>query len=206
MKLLIFGATGTIGREVVRQALARDFQVTAMVRSAAALEPQSGLTVVTGDVLNPDDVERAFDRPDAVICTLGAGARGTVRSTGTRNIVQAMVAHDVRRLICLSTLGAGDSRVHLDFFWKYIMFGLLLRRAYADHQQQEACVMASSLDWTLVRPGAFADGPLTRQFRRVSESKETDLALKISRADVAWFILEQLTSTEYLHRAAGITY
>ncbi|MEZ4618598.1 MAG: NAD(P)H-binding protein [Caldilineaceae bacterium] len=155
-KLLIFGATGTVGCEVVNQALAQGYGVTAFARTPSKLEVQhANLTVLQGDVLDPAAVERAVRGQDVVLCVLGAGAKGQVRSEGTKQIIQAMGKRGVRRLICQSTLGVGDSRSNLTFFWKYIMFGLLLRNAYADHVQQEAYVKASQLDWTIVRPAAL---------------------------------------------------
>ena len=73
---------------------------------------------------------------DAVVIALGAGAKGDIRAQGTRHVIQAMRNHGVRRLICLSSLGVGESRGNLNFFWKYVMFGMLLRRAFADHVAQ----------------------------------------------------------------------
>ena len=116
-----------------------------------------------------------------------------------------MKAHGVRRLISQSTLGAGDSRPALNFFWKHIMFGFLLKDAYADHQEQEALVRASGLDWTLVRPSAFTDDPATGAYREGFAPTEKGLALKIPRADVAGFILKLLTGRAYLRQAPSIS-
>ena len=117
-----------------------------------------------------------------------------------------MERRGIRRLMCLSTLGAGDSRALLNFFWKRIMFGLLLREAYADHEAQEALIIQSGLDWTIVRPGAFTDGPATGVFRHGFPSTEKNLKLKISRADVANFMLRQLTGDTYLRQSPGLSY
>ena len=162
MKLIVFGATGTIGRHVVDRALAQGHEVTAFARAPGALDSTDPkLTRAAGDVLDRDAVADAVRGHDAAIVALGAGRRGKVRTAGTRNVIAAMQHHGVRRLVCQSTLGAGDSRPLLTFFWKYVMFGLLLRAAYADHQAQETLVQESGLDWTIVRPGAFTDGPAT---------------------------------------------
>jgi nucleoside-diphosphate-sugar epimerase len=85
---------------------------------------------------------------------LGAGRKGTVRAAGTQNIIAAMTHHGLRRLVSASTLGAGDSHPGLNFFWKRVMFGLLLRDAFADHQIQEKAIRQSDLDWVIGRPGA----------------------------------------------------
>ena len=116
-----------------------------------------------------------------------------------------MKQHGVDRLIVQSTLGAGDSRPALNFYWKRIMFGLLLRPAYADHQLQEEIVANSGLNWTLVRPSAFTDGPATNKYRHGFSPSVKGLALKIARADVAGFMLRQLTDRTYLRRAANLS-
>lgn len=166
MKLLIFGSTGSIGRQLVTQALEQGHTVTAFARDPSKLNIRHDkLKVVQGDVMDLLSVETAVQGQDAVLCTLGAGAKGTLRSEGTGNIVRAMEKAGVRRFICQSTLGVGDSWDNLNFFWKYIMFSGLLRQAYADHVSQEDYVKQSHLDWTIVRPGAFTDGKRTGQYR-----------------------------------------
>jgi putative NADH-flavin reductase len=207
MKLVIFGSTGSIGHQLVVQALEEGHTVTAFARNRAKLEIQhSDLTVVQGDALDSASVGKAVDGQDAVLCSLGAGAKGTIRSEATLNIVRAMEKAGVSRFICLSTLGIGNSRANLNFFWKYIMFGLLLRRAYADHVSQEDCVKESCLDWTIVRPGAFTDGNRTGVYRHGFPSTDKTIKAKISRADVADFMLKQLTDRTYLHETPGLSY
>lgn len=207
MKLIVFGATGTIGRQVVAQALAQQHQVTAFARHPEALALEHGnLTRLAGDVLDPATVMAAVEGHDAALIALGAGRKGTVRAVGTRHVIEAMERHGVRRLVCESTLGAGDSRALLTFFWKRIMFGLLLRAVYADHEAQEAVVRKSALDWIIIRPGAFTDGPATDRYRHGFPPTTRDLKLKISRADVAGFMLRQLTDDRYLRQAPGLSY
>ena len=205
MKLIIFGATGTVGRHLVAQALSQGHRVTGFARRPSALEADHPhLTRRAGDVLDPDAVAHAVEDHDAVLIALGAGRKGEVRSLGTGHVVDAMRRHGVRRLVCQTTLGAGDSRAALNFFWKRIMFGFLLREVYADHEAQEARVRESELDWIIVRPGAFTDGPATGAYRHGFPPTERDLSLKISRADVAHFMLRQLTDDSYLHCAPSL--
>ena len=209
MQLVIFGATGTVGRQVVQQALAQGHTVTAFARSLTKLDiqhPQLNLT--PGDVLDASAVESAIQGQDAVVCVLGAGKnlKSTIRSEGTRQIIQAMKKVGLRRLICLSTLGAGESWSNLDFYWKYVMFGFILRQVFADHERQEALVRNSNLDWTLVRPGALTDGPLTGEYRHSFPSRDRSISLQISRADVADFILKQLADQSSLQRATSLSY
>ncbi|HEV8590684.1 MAG TPA: SDR family oxidoreductase [Pyrinomonadaceae bacterium] len=207
MKITIFGASGSVGREATKQAIEQGHEVTAFVRDPAKLGIEDvGLRIVEGDVMNAASVEQAVSGQDAVLCILGAGRKGKVRSQGTRNIITAMEKAGARRLICQSSLGVGDSSGNLNFFWKYIMFGMLLREAYADHVRQEEFVKQSGLDWTIVRPAAFTDGPRTGKYRHGFSGEALGLTLKISRADVADFLLKQLTDDTYLRKAPGLSY
>ena len=207
MKVAIFGATGSVGREAVKQSLEQGHIVTALVRDPEKVAISSkNLVLVRGDALDPEKVEHAIKGQDAVVCLLGAGRKGVIRSEGTRNIIRAMKNAGVRRLICQSSLGVGDSKGSLNFWWKYVMFGLLLRPAYADHEQQEKYVMQSDLDWTIVRPAAFTDGPHTGKYLDGFSVDDKRPALKISRADVADFVLKQLTDDRYLRKAPGLSY
>lgn len=207
MKLLIFGSTGSIGRQLVNQALEQGHTVTAFARDTAKVDiKHNNLQIAQGDVMDPASVEKVVQGQEAVLCSLGAGRKGTVRSEGTRNIISAMEKVGVRRFICQSTLGVGDSRGNLNVFWKYIMFGLLLRPAYADHVSQENYVKQSRLDWTIVRPAAFTDGERTGQYQHGFSGSDKTTKLKISRADVADFMLKQLIDDTYLHKTPGLSY
>lgn len=209
MKIVVFGATGGTGRELVGQALERGHDVTAQARSPEKLAElaHEHLEVVQGDVLAPTDVERAVTGQDAVLCAIGAGAeRSTLREDGTRNIVAAMEATGVRRLVCLSSLGVGDSRANLGFFTKHVVVGIFLRHAFADHERQEAVIRNSSLDWTIVRPPHLKEGPRTGEYRHGFAPTDRDIQGWISRADVADFMLNQLDSDTYLRRSPGVSY
>jgi putative NADH-flavin reductase len=207
MNIIIFGSTGSVGRLVVELALQDRHTVTAFVRDPAKLtNNHSNLKVIQGDVFNYNSVEKAMKTQDVVICTLGAGSKGNVRAEGTKNIIRAMENNGVKRLICQSTLGAGSSKGNLNFFWKYIMFGMLLKQAYKDHESQEQYVMQSKLDWTIVRPAAFTDGPRTGNYRHGFGPHEPNLTLKISRGDVADFILYQVGRDTYLRKTPGQSY
>ena len=209
MKLLIFGATGGVGRQVVEQALEQGHTVTAFARNPAKLTLRHPkLTAIRGDVMDLPAVERVVRGQDAVVCTLGAGQKltGTVRSDGTRHIVRAMEKGGVRRFICQTTLGVGDSWGSLNVYWKYVMFGLILRNVFADHERQEHDVKQSYLDWTIVRPGAFVKGERTGQYRHGFPGTDRTSKLKIARADVADFILKQLSDKSYLHQTPSLSY
>ena len=207
MKLLIFGATGSVGRQLVKQALEEGHTVKAFTRSPSKLDiTHPNLQVVQGDPLNFDSVNAAVQGQDAVLCSIGAGTKGTVRTKATKNIVRAMEEAGIRRFICQSTLGVGDSWNNLNFFWKYIMFKGFLHRVYVDHVGQEKCVQESRLDWTIVRPGAFTDGDRSGKYHHGFSAIDKTIKLKISRADVAHFMLQQLTDETYLHKTPGLSY
>ncbi len=209
MNVLVVGATGSIGRQVVAQALEQGHTVTAFARHPDQLTLQHPrLARFSGNVLERAAVEQAVQGQDVVVCTLGAGKNltGTVRSAGTRNIIQAMEQAGVRRFICQSTLGVGDSWGSLNFYWKRLMFGLLLRQVFLEHERQEGYVRQSHLDWTIVRPGAFVDGQRTGQYRHGFPGSDRTSKLKISRADVADFILKQLGDKTYLHQMPSLSY
>ena len=209
MKLLIFGSTGGTGRELVKQALDQGHSVTAFARQPAKIEDlqHPSLQVVSGDVLDPAAVESAVTGQEAICSALGAGAgRTTLREEGPRNIVESMQGSGVKRLICQSSLGVGDSRANLPFFTRYIVVGIFLRHAFADHERQEAAIKQSSLAWTIVRPPHLTNGPRTGSYRHGFSTTDRRLQGKISRADVADFMLKQLTDDTYLHQAPGISY
>ncbi len=209
MKLVIFGSTGSIGTQVVEQALEQGHTVTAFVRNPAKLNIRHPhLNIFAGDVINPTSVEQAVVGHDAAICVLGSGKKlsGNVRSQGTQNIIQALEKAGIQRFICQSTLGAGDSWGNLNFYWKYIMFGFILRKVFADHQIQEQYVQHSNLDWTIIRPGAFIEGSRTGKYRHGFPGSDRTSSLTISRPDVADFILKQLNDDTYLGKAASLSY
>ncbi|SON57161.1 putative sugar epimerase YhfK [Hartmannibacter diazotrophicus] len=208
MNVIAFGATGSVGRLAVEKMLADGHAVTAFVRDPAKLRiVHPNLQVVVGNALDPEAVADAVDGHDAVVVTLGAGTsrKSTIRSKGTMTIIQAMQARGVRRLICQSTLGAHESWPNLNFFWKRIMFGLLLRPVFKDHELQESLVRASGLDWTIVRPSAFTDGPATGTYREGFPPAERRLTLTIARSDIAAFLSRQLADRRYLRRAVAIS-
>lgn len=209
MKVIVFGATGSIGKLAVMRMLQQGHQVSAFSRNPEKLGiDDASLTLLSGDAADPRAVSDAVAGHDAVVITIGAGLSRSskIRSESTLNVIRAMQANGVRRLICQSTLGANDSRGNLNFYWKRIMFGLLLRPVYLDHELQEQLVQASGLDWTIVRPSAFTDEPATGTFKEAFSGSERALKLTIPRADIANFLTRQLADGTYMKRAVGISH
>lgn len=207
MNVIVFGATGSVGRLAVAELLKAGHRVTALARHPEKLEAQPNLSCIAGDAAEAEAVAGAMAGHDAVVITLGAGMsrNSLIRSQGTMNIILAMQAHGVRRLICQSTLGAHESWSNLNFFWKRIMFGALLRPVFKDHELQESLVRASGLDWTIVRPGAFTDAPASGSFKENFPPSERRLTLKIARADIAGFLARQVADLTYLKRSVAIS-
>ncbi len=207
MKLVIFGATGATGQELTGQALASGHIVTVLARTPEKLDqPHANLTVVQGDVLTPAHVANVVSGADAVICSLGSGSLGatTLRTDGTRNIITAMQATAVKRLIVISAMGIGDSAQQLTFVSR-LFVRFLLKNVMADHANQEAVVTTSDLDWTIVRPSGLTNNPASGQ---IQVGLGTDASIRsgqISRADVAAFILDQVSSDTYLKKAVSVT-
>ncbi len=210
MKLLLIGATGSTGKEILNQALAQTHEVTTLVRNPSAITLQNAyLKIVQGNILDAATVEQAMIGQDAVICSLGVSLSEsrkptTVFSDGTRNLIAAMHKQNIHRLICITGVGAGDSRGHGGFLYDNILQPLLLRGAYADKTRQEEIMKQSALDWVIVRPGLLTNKEAKGTYRVIIDGSYT--IKDIARADVAAFLLEQLTSDTYLKKTPAISY
>jgi putative NADH-flavin reductase len=209
MKLIVFGATRGVGRNFVEQALEAGHNITAVVRTPATFElKHNNLQVVKGDVMDFASVEQVFENHDAVISAIGSppSSNDKVRSEGTQNIIRAMEKNGIRRLISVSSLGVGDSKVMLPFLLKYIIVPLFLRKAFADHEIQENYIRQSNLDWTIIRPAGLTNGARTGIYRHGFPLTEKGLKSKVSRADVADFMLKHLNGDTYIHKTPGVSY
>jgi len=204
MRLLIFGASGQTGRELVRQAIARGHTITAFVRQPAKLgNAPRGMRIVQGNVVDYSTVAASVAGHDAVVSTLGVGTPfkhdGDVIS-GVEHIIRAMQEHEVRRLIYLSFIGVRESRAAVGVILRYLA-PIPLRHEIADHEAKEALITASSLDWTLLRPPKLTNGPLTGRYRS-GPGIGTWVPLPLmARADVADFILNELAAPRYVRQA-----
>jgi putative NADH-flavin reductase len=206
MNLLIFGATGETGRELVKQALAQNNAVTVFVRDTAKLDIQhQNVKVIEGDVTDTATVERAVQGQDVVFSTLGSRnlKKNPALTKGVYTIVRAMEKQGVQRFVYQSSLGVGESREHVDFLVRYIVIPLVLRNAISDHAEKEKIIKQSSLDWVIIRPAGLTNAPHTGNYRH---GESMHYGAKISRANVADFMLKQATDIAYLHRAPGISY
>jgi putative NADH-flavin reductase len=198
MKLIVFGATGATGLEILKQAPALGHTVTSFARSNALPG-----TVITGSVLDEAAVTDAIRGHDVVLSCLGTRPwrHENICSDGIRVIAKAMQATGVKRLIALSTQGAGDSEVGT---LAKPFARVILGRAFKDKEVMERELEGTSLDWVVVRPGILTNGA-GRGTWRVSTTNELRGG-KIARADVAAFMLQQLEAREYVGKRPVIVY
>jgi len=209
MKLLIIGASRGIGFELLQQAISSGHEATALVRNPQSLDlSDENLRVVKGDILDRGAIEKAADGQDVVCVTIGIKVTRkpvSIFSKGTKAVVEAMKNSSCRRLICVTGIGAGDSRGHGGFLYDHLFFPLFLRTIYEDKDRQEKIVRESELDWVIVRPGFLTNGPRTGKYRALVDLKNVK-AGKISRADVADFILREATEMKYKGQTPLLTY
>lgn len=207
--VLVLGATGGTGRRIVEQAQARGLRVSALVRSRASADGLGDARVVLGDARDTAALREALRGQDAVVSALGTPAspfrKVTLLSEATRALVNAMRAQDVRRLVAITGMGAGDSRGHGGPLFDRLIFPLLLRHVYADKDRQEAIVRDSDLDWTLVRPAVLSDAPAQGRVRALEDLSGFHGGT-ISRTDVATFVLDALDSSTWRQRAPLIAW
>lgn len=193
MNVIVFGSTGGIGRESVRQALDAGHTVTAVARRPNAIEiNHPRLTVVKGDAMQPDTLTAPMQGQDAVISALGIAKEGptTLYSQGVSNIITAMRAAGVRRILCISASGLDPGP-----WWQRVFAKPLLWRAfngmYSDLVRMEALVQASGLDWTVVRPPRLSDKPRTGKYQ-VAVNAHLKSGFTLSRADTADYMVRHL--------------
>ena len=207
MKLLVLGATGGTGRQVVSQALAAGHTVTAYVRKAMSTAEAQGARIASGDAASATALERAVAGQDAVVSALGRGtslSSENLMSRSMRALAPIMARCEVPRLIFLSAHGVGASRADVPLVPR-LFHSLLLRDIFADKQAAEDYLRTTRLEWTVVQPVALTDGPHTGNYR-AGERLELRGIPKIARADVADFILAELREPAYVRKSVVISY
>ena len=206
MNLVVLGATGGTGLEIVRQAMERGHSVTALVRSPARLkEFRDRITVKQGDLLNRSELQQAIQGHDAVVSAFGP--RVPVSKADARLLEQFAVA------LTGAMLHAGVRRVvveSVDFLFKdsivppaYLLGRLLFPATVADASAMERIFAQSELDWTLVRPPELTDKPYTGKYR-VREGHLPRFGFKVSRADVADFMIKALEDRASIGKVYGV--
>ncbi len=203
MKVLIFGAAGKTGSLVVGKALAAGHAVSVFVRDGFH-GANADIHVITGDASNAAEVRSALQGQEAVIDTIGGDTpyKSTdLESTAARNIIDAMQAEGAKRLVVISMMGIGDSKEQTPFWYEHILMPLFLKGADKDKTAMEAEVKASGLEFVIARPPLLIDEPATQQ---VKVLKAAETGHKITREDLAQFLVDQLGVTEWLGQAVTV--
>lgn len=205
MKILVLGAAGKTGEAVVSQALAQGHSVTAFVHDANEFKGQ-GARVIEGDALDRVTVEDAVAGQDAVVDALGGHtpwAKSTLETNAARNLIQAMHKHEVKRLLVVSALGAGGTGHLVPSWYEHLIMPTLLRGVMHDKESMEPVVEASGPQWTLIRPAHLVDGEATGNVH-LFEHGSSETAHKITRADLAAFMLDALAQGKYIGEAVNV--
>ena len=205
VQVLIIGASQGIGLETAQQAIAAGHQVRAFARSATGIALSNpNLQKVRGDALKTEDVQAALIGVQVVIQTLGVRLGDLFRpvhlfSEATRVLIAAMRTQGVKRLICVTGFGAGDSRASISCLQR-IPFQIVFGRAYEDKSMQERLIKESGVEWTIVRPGVLTNGPRTGRYRILSDPAQWRNG-SISRSNVAEFLVRQIEDQTYVRQA-----
>jgi len=211
MKVFLFGATSPTGKLVLANLLADNHIVTAIARNPEVISIQNNnLKVVQGDVFKPLTFEASMKDNDLVVSILSTGSSNkptTIYSKGGQNILDAMRKAGIKKLITLTSGGVqkDDPVIQKSFFYKYV--GLwYLQHIYTDMSAWEKILeQTKDIDWICVRPTYLRNGELTKKYR-VNKTYSPDGGSKISRADLADFIVKQVTSNEFIHQKPVIAY
>lgn len=206
MTLLVIGASRGVGAEVVKAAVEAGYDVRAFARSAAELPAHDGVTPWPGDATAAEDLAPALQGVEAVVLALGIKEtlamlwqEVTLFSRATSALVPLMEMHGPKRLICVTGLGAGDSRAALSGPER-VGHRLFLGRPYDDKTRQEEIIQASTLDWTLVRPGILTHNKASDRYRVLVEPDSWRMGM-ISRADVAGYCVKALRDPDTIGTA-----
>jgi putative NADH-flavin reductase len=221
MRLVIFGATGGTGRRLLERAIAEGHEVTAFVRNPSKMTAHhQRLKIFVGDVFDPGRVQEAVAGNEAVISVLGSrqpsnplrprspGDPQGPASVGSENIIAAMKEHGLRRFVCQTAWGVRESKEGAGFagsFFMKVLVPPLLRDEYADKEAQERVVRESGLEWIIVRPMILTNGPWTNDYRARVDLKPGRRPY-ISRADVADFLMRQLTDDTFVRKTPAVGY
>lgn len=208
MKVVIFGASGKTGLLLVEHALTKGYHVIAYIRKNKSLKYRhQNLLKVVGSLQDTDKLKEVITGADACISALGGGSltkHAPQIIKGIDNIVTIMEQQGVPRIIYLSSIGAGDSRQYMPIPIRFLIADFMLRVPLADHNANEKRITNSSLQWTFIRPGGLNDNLITEIVCHGTGKTKLKGSPSISRTNVAAFMLQQLTDTEYLNKSVWL--
>jgi uncharacterized protein YbjT (DUF2867 family) len=205
VKVLVIGAAGKSGRTVVEQALAAGHDVTAFVHKAEGYSPASNVRLIEGDARDRSAMDSAMVGQGAVIDTLGGKLSfkaTTLEASAAATIIASMQSSGVRCLVVISVIGEGESVANTNWYER-LSLSTFLRSEMKDKEAMEAIVDASGLDWTIVRAPFLSDDSATGNIHILS-AEAGEIAHKLTRADLAAFMVAQVSSDEYLQKAVAI--
>ena len=203
MKVLVFGASGKTGSLVVQKALAAGHRVTAFVHDRTQLTSPA-TEIIEGDASDPGLVRSAVAGHDAIIDTIGGKTpyKDTeLERNAAGNIIAAMRAEGVLRLLVISMMGIGDSAEQTPFWYEHLLMPTFLRGSTKDKTAMEAEVRESGLEFVIARPPILTEDPGTGSFQVIPHQSKGH---KITREDLAQFLVDQLTSDAYLGQAVVV--
>lgn len=194
MTIAVIGASAGVGLETVKRALDRGHHVIALSRSAPDLGENNRLKIVMGSATNLSDLAIVVEGADTIIVALGTGTSMKATTLYSRFAEVLLEVHRKRRItvpvIAVTGFGAGDSGAFNSFLMK-IFFRFFLKEVYADKTRMEATILASDLNWILVRPGLLKDKPLTEVYRTENTLFDGINIGSVNRADVADYLVKQ---------------
>ena len=202
MNVVVIGAAGKTGKQVVERALAAGHTVTAFVHDPDYAHPEA--RVIAGDAADPADLRKALAGQDAVIDTLGGKTpykKTDLETSTAQALISTMQSEGLSRLLVISMMGVGDSAAQAPFWYEYLLLPTFLHGATPDKTNMESAVTHSGLRFTIARPPVLSDDPATGSYQIVPASGK---AHKITRADLAQFLVDQLTSDAYVGQAVVV--
>lgn len=209
MKLLIIGGSRGVGRSMLECAVRRGFDVTVLARFPEKIEAdESKVTILKGDVLNKEDLASAVHGQEAVCSCIGVAITFkpvSLFSRAAENIVEVMENNTEQKFVAVTGIGAGDSKGHGGFLYDKIFKPIFLSTIYQDKDREEEIIRSSALDWLIVRPAGLTNGTQTGKYR-VIDNLDGIVAKRISRMDVADFILNQIEEPSQFGKAVLLTY
>lgn len=207
MRMIVFGATGATGRELLAAALAEKHYIRAFTRRPDSLSDLAGrIDVFEGDVLKPDSVQRSLDGIEVVFSTLTPGGNlgeTTLLSEGTKNIVTGMEALKVRRLLVVTSALVALTGEEPWYVRNVVRF--ILRHVVEDQQRVEAVVRACSLDWTILRPPRLIDDDARGNYRIAREARIAG-GTELAHSDLVRFMLKESLERQHLHTCVHLAY
>jgi putative NADH-flavin reductase len=209
VKLLIIGGSRGVGRSMLECAVRRGFDVTVLARFPEKIEAdESKVTILKGDVLNKEDLASAVHGQEAVCSCIGVAITFkpvSLFSRAAENIVEVMENNTEQKFVAVTGIGAGDSKGHGGFLYDKIFKPIFLSTIYQDKDREEEIIRSSALDWLIVRPAGLTNGTQTGKYR-VIDNLDGIVAKRISRMDVADFILNQIEEPSQFGKAVLLTY